>query len=308
MSPTTHRSNPIGVHAQLWGLGWEPATAERAVRSSAEAGFDLIEIPAPPVGGDRFDATARLLAEHGIGASVSLALPASADISSDDDDAVGQGCEMLLHAVGLAAAVGADYVGGVTYAKMALSTRPVTSTGRRNAQRTLETVAEAAARHGVTVGLECINRYETNLLNTTAQAADFIDEIGAPNLAVHLDTYHANVEERDMRDAVLGARGRLAYIHASENHRGVLGTGSIDWTVLFAALAEVDYTGPITVETFSNAVLDAPTSGELGLWRTLWTDPTVAADEARRFIEVHLAANRADVRTTEPATLDLVDR
>lgn len=298
--------NPIGVHAQLWGQGWDSATAEHAVRSSAEVGFDLIEIPAPPVHRDQFDLTASLLQQHGIAAAVSLALPASADISSDDDSAVERGRAMLLHAVEFASSIGATYVGGVTYSKMGIYTEPTTSTGRRNSQRTLDSVAEAADRHGITIGLECINRYETNLLNTTAQAATFIDEVGAPNLAVHIDTYHANVEERDMREAVIGARGRLAYIHASENHRGVLGTGSIDWSALFRALAETAFTGPITVETFSNAVLNPTTSSELSLWRTLWSDPIAAATQAHRFIEAHLAAATTAVCDSELAIAELL--
>ena len=82
----------------------------------------------------------------------------------------------------------------------------------------------------------------------------------------------------------------LGYLHIAENHRGRLGTGSIDWPGLFAALAAADYRGPLTFESFSPAVISAATRDEIGAWRTLWTDPAELARHAAGFLREQLAS------------------
>ena len=66
---------------------------------------------------------------------------------------------------------------------------------------------------GITVGLEFVNRYESNLLNTSAQTVEYIREIGSDNLVVHLDSYHMNIEEKDMHGAIRASKSRLVDVH-----------------------------------------------------------------------------------------------
>ena len=89
----------------------------------------------------------------------------------------------------------------------------------------------------MTLSLEVVNRYETNVVNTAAECVELIGEIGHPSLRVHLDTYHMNIEERSMREAVEAAGELLGYVHIGESHRGYLGTGTVDFAEFFAALA-----------------------------------------------------------------------
>ena len=110
-------------------------------------------------------------------------------------------------------------------------------------------------RWGVTLGLEICNRYETNVVNTAHDCLRLADDIGADNVVIHLDTYHMNIEESDFATPVRDCGERLGYVHIGENHRGYLGSGHIDFASFFAALAEIDYRGAVTFESFSSAVV-----------------------------------------------------
>ena len=67
----------------------------------------------------------------------------------------------------------------------------------------LQRVAEIAARNDIILGLEVVNRYETNILNTASQGVEMCKRIGAPNVRVHLDVYHMNIEELDIQQAII---------------------------------------------------------------------------------------------------------
>lgn len=279
---------PLGIHAGCWGFGWSPQQADRTVAAAARAGYDLIEVPA--VDRTLLDPadTASALHRHGIAPAVSLALGPEGDITSPDPDVVARGLHRLREAVTFATEIGATYVGGVTHSAMQRYLVPPTPEGLAGAVRTLRTVAQEAARHRVTLGVEYVNRYESNLLNTAAQAVAFVEEIGEDNVVVHLDTFHAALEETDVVVPVDVAGNRLGYVHASENHRGALGTGTVDWPRLLRALLASGYRGPITVESFSRDVVGPGSAVDIGLWRRQWDDPDAIAESSIRFLRSQL--------------------
>jgi D-psicose/D-tagatose/L-ribulose 3-epimerase len=211
-------------------------------------------------------------------------------VSSDDPAAVAAGRRLLNDALEVTVGLGADYLGGVLYGVLGNHDRPVTPTGRANAVAAIRELSQNAARHGVTIGIETVNRYETNLLNTAEQTLEFLDEVGEDNCKVHLDTYHMNIEEDDLSRPVREVGDRLGYVHIGENHRGYLGSGHLDFGAFFHALADVGYTGPITFESFSSAVVAAGLSADLAVWRNLWTDGEDLARQARAYIAAQLGA------------------
>jgi D-psicose/D-tagatose/L-ribulose 3-epimerase len=142
----------------------------------------------------------------------------------------------------------------------------------------------------ITLGLEPVNRYESNLLNTGSQALEMIKDIGEPNVVVHLDIYHMNIEEQDLVSPVLEAGNKLGYVHIGASHRGPLGTGNIDFDSFFGALAKIGYKGTITFESFSSTVVAPDLSSTLGIWRNLWTDNKSMAKSAREYIENKIVA------------------
>jgi D-psicose/D-tagatose/L-ribulose 3-epimerase len=292
--------NPIGVHAGTWTAGWSPEAARFAIEGAAAAGFDLIEIPLPTPDERDPAITRSLLERAGLDAVVSLALTPQTDINTEDPVLSAAGERQLMAAVEFAAGIGAGYIGGVTFSAMAPYAHPATPATRSNSQAVLLRVATAARERHIRIGLEYVNRYESNLLNTAAQTAQFIDELGlagADNVLLHIDTYHTNIEELSQADAVRDAGALLGYIHVAENHRGRLGTGSIDWSGLFAQLEASGYTGPLTFESFSPDVASAATRDEINLWRSLWSDPAEVSRHAADFLREQLAAARTDAST-----------
>jgi len=279
-------NNRIGIHALVWVGGWSPEEARTAISSSAEAGFDLIELAA--LEPERFDAemTARLLGEYQLAAGVSLGLDEQTDVSSEDPEIVARGRRRLELACDLVRDVGGDYLGGVIFSKLGRYTAPCSPRGRANSIETIAALADRAKASGITLGLEFCNRYETNVLNTTAQTLAFIEETGRDNVVAHLDTYHMNIEENSFRAPVelAAAAGRLGYVHVGESHRGYLGTGLIPWPEFFGALRDVGYSGTITFESFSSEVVHPQLSSALSIWRDLWVDGMDLATSARAFI------------------------
>jgi D-psicose/D-tagatose/L-ribulose 3-epimerase len=286
----TGRRNRLGIHSLCWVGAWSPEEARYAVSSSAAAGFDLIELAALDPWAFDTEMTARLLEEHGLAAGVSLGLDHDTDVSSEDPDVVAAGRLLLGQACNLVRDVGGDYLGGVVFSRLGRYAAPVTERGRANSVESIQQLADQAAASGITIGLEFCNRYETNVLNTTAQTLSFIDDVGRDNVVAHLDTYHMNIEETSFREPVLAAAaaGRLGYVHVGESHRGQLGTGTIPWTEFFDALDEVGYDGTITFESFSSEVVHPTLSSNLAIWRNLWTDGRELADGARQFLRERL--------------------
>jgi D-psicose/D-tagatose/L-ribulose 3-epimerase len=281
----------LGVHALVWVGGWSPAEARQAIASTAEAGYDLIEIPLlDPSSVDARD-TRSVLDEYGIAAGCSLGLSDATNVSSEDTAAVAAGRRLLDDALRATVELGADYLGGVLYGVLGRHEAPVSERGYANAVSAMQELCSNAEREGVTIGLEVVNRYESNVLNTTAQGLTFLEDIGAPNATLHLDTYHMNIEEPGMAAAIELAGDRLGYFHVGESNRGPLGTGSVDFAETFAALDRIGYDGTITFESFSSAVVSPALTRALCIWRETWDDSMELATSARRFVlEQRLAA------------------
>lgn len=286
-------TNPLGVHALVWTGGWSPEDAELAISSTAQAGFDMIEIPAlDPSRIDIADTRARLDA-HGLQAGLSLGLTFETDINSEDPAKVDAGRGTLMAALEVTRGVGAGYLGGVLFSALGKYPSPTTEQARRNSASVIKELAQEAARDNITIGLEFVNRYESNLLNTVQQTLDFLDLVDESNAVVHADVYHMNIEENGFRKPLLLCGDRLGYVHIGESNRGYLGDGTIAFEEVFGALADMDYTGPLTFESFSSAVVDPQLSNTLAVWRNLWSDGMDLATHARAFMADGLAQARA---------------
>lgn len=282
--------NPLGIHALCSVGSWSEADARRAISSAAEIGYDLIEIPM--LDPDRIDVamTARLLEEFGIGATISLGLEPTTDLSSEDLDVSAKGEALLSKVVNIGRDIGATHLCGVIYSAMTKYSQPATRKGLDNSVAALRRICEQAAASDITVGVEVVNRYETNIANTAAEGVALCKMIGAPNTRVHLDSYHMNIEEADMARAIVETADYLGYFHFGECHRGYLGTGSIEFEPVFKALAQINYNGPLVFESFSSKVVDPQLSNILGIWRNLWTDGDDLITHARDFMQAQMKA------------------
>jgi D-psicose/D-tagatose/L-ribulose 3-epimerase len=270
--------------------GWSKDQCREAIKNSAEAGYGLIEIPALDPKSIDVEHTKATLKEFGLKGACSLGLSFDADINNDDSEIAKRGEARLMDALNVVEQLGGDYLGGVIFSALGKYKFPPTKKARDNAVAALKRLAIAAQAKGITLGLEPVNRYESNLLNTGSQALEMIKDIGEPNVVVHLDIYHMNIEEQDLVSPVLEAGNKLGYVHIGASHRGPLGTGNIDFDSFFGALAKIGYKGTITFESFSSTVVAPDLSSTLGIWRNLWTDNKSMAKSAREYIENKIVA------------------
>ncbi|MHA7154713.1 sugar phosphate isomerase/epimerase family protein [Arthrobacter sp. TMN-50] len=280
----------IGCHALVWNGSQDGTSIENSIRRTAEAGFDLLEIPLMNLADFNTSSTKKTLASHGLSATASLGLTAGTDLSSEDTDVVAAGEALLGRCLEIVHELESGHLCGVIYSAMQKYQQPASERGRNNSSEAIRRLAERAAALGITLSLEIVNRYESNLLNTAGQGIQFLTEVDHNNVRLHLDTYHMNIEEPDLYSPVVATGQKLGYVHIGESHRGYLGSGSVDFGSFFRALSAVDYDGPIVFESFSSAVVSGELSNTLGVWRNLWTDSAELGAHANRYIRDQLTA------------------
>jgi D-psicose/D-tagatose/L-ribulose 3-epimerase len=255
------------VHAYAWTTSWSNATLD-LIDHTKNLGFDLIEIPLMEL--DLVDPRAirQRLVEVGLRAVTSTAISESTDITSEDEHVRRNGIDYLKGCVKATADIGAESFSGVIYSAIGrkIDGIPGPAYWERSAEA-LREVASIAADMGVTLGVEPINRYETFLINTCEQGLQLIDMIDAPNVKLHLDAYHMNIEEDDFYAPTMKAAGKLCHFHLSESHRGTPGTGTVDWRSIYQALADQNYSGVVGLESFNN-VSDAMRAATC-VWRLM---------------------------------------
>jgi len=277
-------SNRMGAHALVWVGGLTEQEVRRSAEGAAGSGYSVLEIPLLDPDSVDPDMIKRVLEEYSLTGTASLGLPFDADVSSDDPEVVARGEQRLEVALRLASGFGARHLCGILYSAFGKYSAPPTMAGRDNSVAAMRRLGRKAADSGVQVNLEVVNRYETNLLNTAEQARAFCDDVADPNVRIHLDTYHMNIEERSFADAVRTCGERLGYVHLGESHRGHLGTGTVAWPEFFGALREAGYQGPLTFESFSNKVVAPYCVDALCVWRNLWEDSDALAKAANSFV------------------------
>ena len=284
--------NPIVAHAFTWASRWEEGEIRRAIERAAALGFAAIVIPLrdpASVPAERVAAWCEAAAIVPIG--VSGGTPA-ADVSSPDRETAARGRERLALALARTRDMGARQLNGLLYGPLGKAARRATGDDRRRSADALAELAGAARPMGVRLALECVNRYETNLLNTAAQGLDHLALIGEEGVFLHLDSYHMNIEEESPEAAIAAAAsaGRLGFVEFGESHRGRLGTGSVDVAAVARAIARAGWRGPVGLEFFSAGVSAAEIGNTLSIWRDLFADGDDVASGGKKLVEDALAA------------------
>src|SRR5687768_15762350 len=151
----------------------------------------------------------------------------------------------------------------------------------------MRAVAEHAGKVRVTLGVECLNRFETYLLNTHADSARFCREIDHPRCRMMYDTFHANIEEKSISLALHACADMLCHVHISENDRSTPGKGLVRWCENFDALRAINYSGWLTVEAFGLALPDIAAATKI--WRRMFTSEQQLAADALAFMRSEVA-------------------
>ncbi|MFO8007728.1 MAG: sugar phosphate isomerase/epimerase family protein [Candidatus Brocadiia bacterium] len=270
------------VHAYAWTGRWSNETLD-LVNRAKELGFDIIEIPLMELETVDPEAVRRRLDAVDMGVVTSTAVDEAHDPTAEDERTRRAAVEYLKACAKATAQMGAGVFTGVTYSALGrrISGMPDERHWDRAAAALKET-AQYAQDLGVTIGIEPVNRYETFLINTGEQALRLADMVGEPNVKVHLDAYHMNIEEEDFYEATLAAVPRLCHYHLSESHRGTVGTGLVDWDAVMRALADGGYSGVVGMESFIQ--VSPAMAGATCIWRRLAEDTDQSLSEGLAYL------------------------
>ena len=238
----------------FWEKNWD-ADHKKYIKKVAEIGFDILEFQAQPLlemSREHMRELVLLAEECGIELTYSLGLDRNYDVSSLDEKVRLGGVDYLKRIVERIGFMGGTLLSGVSYAGWGT---PDNFNGDKrpyweNSIKSMKEIIKTAEDCGVTYCVEAVNRFETCLINTAEEALKYVDEVGSPNIGVLLDTYHMNIEENNIGDAIRLVGNKLTSFHTGENNRTAPGRGHLNWDEIFGALSEIGYKGRIVSEPF----------------------------------------------------------
>ena len=276
----------IGASTFIWVSPFSNRTLDLIDRVKA-FGFDLIEICVEDPQTIDVAAIGARARSAGIGVTICGAFGPDRDVSSDDAAVRAAGLLYLRQCVDFAAALGSPFVSGPMYSAVG-KTRLLEPSERRRqwnlAVTSLQEAAGHAAALGVRLAIEPLNRFETDLVNTVDQGVQMVRDIGAGNVGLLLDTFHMNIEEKDIPSAIQRAAGLIVEFHACSSDRGTPGEDHLPWPQIAAALARARYDGPLVIEAFT------PEIREIAKAVSIWRPLAASQDDLARDGLAHLRA------------------
>lgn len=189
-------------------------------------------------------------------------------------------------AVDCAMVLGANLLNGPYHSALGQFTgKPATEQEWRWAIDNLRELADYADSFGITLGLEYLNRFESYLVSSSDELLKLVEDIDHPACKIMFDTFHANIEEKNLGDAIRKLSKHLVHVQVSENDRSTVGTGNVNWEDVFKALKEVKYDGWLSVEAFSQKLAVA------NIWRQMFVSETQLMEDSLKFLKNSLAEN-----------------
>ncbi len=271
----------FGVNTLIWSGAFEPD--KYPIDDLKEAGVDGIEIPVF-VPSDLDTAAVRRTCEaHDLNVHFCSVNPDGVNPISEDAGVRAQTVEHWKTVIRTAAEAGADQIAGPTHAPVGyLPGRRRTEDEWKWAVEFHQALDDDLQDAGVTMAVEPLNRFETYFLNTAADAVRLVQEIGSERIGILLDTFHQNIEDKDVPDAYRTCGKYLMHVHTCENDRGTPGSGHIDWPGVLAAIKEIGYDRWLTIESFNSHIPEL--SAATAIWRDLADSMDDIAVDGTRFL------------------------
>ncbi len=273
-------SPPIGANLWIWESPVTTAVIREYAPKLSKWGFDYVELPLEHPGDWDPGEVRAMLGKHGLHAEICAVMAPGRDLTARDEATTRTTQDYLRSCIEAAAAIGGSIVAGPIYSPTgvtgAISDAERAAVIERLADN-LGPVLDHADNYAVQLALEPLNRFETSLFNTVDQAIVLLKRVNRPTLGLLLDTFHMNIEERDIAAAMRRAGPYLIHFHASGNDRGTPGHDSIDWDAVRDVLDELDYAGVVSIESFTSANQAIATAASI--WRPLApTQDAIATD------------------------------
>lgn len=266
----------FGASTFIWVSPFNTASFH-LVKKIKEMGYDIIEVAIEDKNLIDWQKLKEIAKGEGLKVLISGAFGPDRDISSTDAAVRENGLKYIVDCIRIAEQMGSPIFTGPVYS--AVGKTRIVSDEQKKQERNwcIENLIKAgkiAGDCGVVVGVEPLNRFETDMINTADQALSLVNEISHNNIKISLDTFHCNIEEKNIPNAIRKVgKELLCHVQGNESDRGTPGTGHLDWSGIKDALAEIEYEGAMTIETFG-----AP-SKELARAACIWRPLANSADE-----------------------------
>ncbi len=248
-------------------------------------GYDAVEIPVEDPALIDIDWVKKALADNGLSPVICGAFGPSRDLTHEDP-AFHQTCfDYLDSCFEIASELGAGFVAGPMYSAVGKA-RLVSPEQKKiewnRAVTNLRKVCNTAAKHGLEIAIETLNRFETDLINTAAELKQLITDINEPQAKAILDGFHMNIEEPSIEEAIKAVGDKLIHVQVSENYRGTPGTGQTNWAAWKRGLEAVNYQGYVSIESFTPEIKEL--AGAVCIWKPLVPSQDGFAKEGIEFL------------------------
>ena len=270
-----------GVNTWVWTAPITESELETLAPAVARMGFNHIELPMDDPKTLDFKKCGDIIKKAGINSvSFCAAMSADRDLIDPDPNIRRNGVQYLKDSIDGLAIVGGVNLVGPFYSAVGRTWQQTAEEREHDMKilvEILRELAEYAAKKGVILGLEPLNRFETSFITTAEQAIEVVDRVNHPSCKIMLDTFHMNIEEFSMGDAVRKVGSRLVQVHTNENNRGTPGAGHVPWKEIGQALKDIKFDGVLVIESFTNKVKSIAKAA--AIWRPLAaTQDALAAD------------------------------
>jgi len=284
---------PIGIFYAYWTHEWDVDFIPYIAKVK-RLGFDLLELNGGTVA--TMDSRTRLKIRQeadqaGIALSYGIGLQKKYDVSSLDEGTRQNGVAFMKAMIDGIREMGGGMVGGTVHSYWP-AVFPAGLAGKepilRQSLKSMRELAPYAEKRGVTLNIEVINRFEQFLINDCREALAYVKEIDSPACRILLDTFHMNIEEDSIGDAIRLAGPYLASLHIGETNRKLPGMGRQPWAEIKKALDDIAYSGPLVMEPF---LLPGGQIGrDIAVWRDIVVDPDLDALAAQsvKFVQANL--------------------
>ena len=254
------------------------------IEKLAKAGYDGVEIPVLEGTPADYAKVLKVIRDNGLACDVVTNMPdAQHNPVSPEGKLRRNALEFMKRVIDCTHALEADLLCGPFYQPVGLFTGTGPSDEeKKRAVEHARASAEHAAKAGVTLAVEFLNRFEAYFLTTMDGVAEHVKAVGMPNFKAMFDTFHANIEEADPAASIRTHRSIITHVHISENNRGVPGSGHNDWKGIFKALRSTGYDNWLTIEAFGR-VLPA-FAAATRIWRDIFESPEALYTAGIRFI------------------------
>jgi len=277
----------FGANTFIWSAAYDQAVEEVLPRLK-EAGFDGIEVPLFRPAEFPGAKLQKACAAYGLEANVCTVLVDGLTLISEDPAVRSKTVTHLKDLIRTAADAGAKMMAGPVYSPVGyLPGRRRTTDEWKWAVEGHQQLGDTLAANNFTMAIEPLNRFETFFLNTADDAFALAEQIAHPNVGILFDTFHANIEEKDIAAGIRTVGKHIKHFHSCENDRGIPGSGHVEWASVFAALRDLGYDNWLTIESFGFALGDL--SAAAAIWRDIETSPDLIAFEGIKFLKKNVA-------------------